>query len=98
MYILLDSYNYNENNVELSEYRAFGIASIAQNRRNSKMLLRILNNYPNFYNEHLCYDMMSTEEIEYVINNLKQICGFKDVKSKILLILNREYYLQSTIK
>ena len=88
MYILLSSYKTDENNVELSQYRAFGISSIAQDHKNSITLLCILENNPclfseDFY-ENLCYDMTFSEEIEKVIDNLKRIHGYRDIKTKIL--------------
>lgn len=84
MYILLNSYKTDVNNVELSQYRAYGISSIAQNRKNSKTLLHILKNNPHFFNEKICWDMAFSEEIEQVIDNLKGIRGYRDIRFKIL--------------
>ena len=85
MIILLKSYNEHENNIELSQYRAFGIASIIMNHNNCTTLLRVLETNPCLYREDICDDMMFTEEdIDTVISKIKEVPGFNDIKIKIL--------------
>ena len=91
IYMLLDSYNYEQNNVELSEYRAFGITSIVLNHKNCRKLLKQLKNNQDFITEFLCIDMLfvKKKEKEDIINNINQVSGFKDIKSKIFLLLDK---------
>lgn len=85
MIILLRSYNEHENNVELSQYRAYGIASIIMNHNNCTTLLRVLETNPRLYREDICDDMMFTEEdVDTVISKIKEVSGFDDIKVKIL--------------
>ena len=85
MIILLKSYNEHENNIELSQYRAVGIASIIMNHNNCTTLLRVLETNPCLYREDICDDMMFTEEdIDTVISKIKEVPGFNDIKIKIL--------------
>ncbi|MBO5919527.1 MAG: hypothetical protein J6Q34_03435 [Bacteroidales bacterium] len=89
MITLLKSYNEHKNNVELSQYRALGIASIIMNYNNCTTLLSVLETNSCLYKEKMCDDMMYPEENkDTVIRKINAVPGFDDIKSKILDKLN----------
>ena len=80
---LLKSYQLQEYDEELAQNRACGVVAITKSRENCLTFLRLLENNPNLVRDDICYDLMSTNEGDIVMSNIKHVEGFDNAKIKL---------------